>query len=296
MSTLVDNVVCTFCGCLCDDLSVEVESGRIVKVRRVCGNGRGVFTHYDPSPRKPTVNGQEVAWDQAIAEAARVLDAADSPLIYGLSSTACEAQRKAVALADSLGAMIDTTSSVCHGPTGLAMQTVGEPTCTLGEVRNRADLVIFWGCNPAAAHLRHFARYSVTPKGTLTPKGRRDRTVVVVDVRATPSTRAADLFLQVQPGRDFELLTALRALVNGKQMQAEEVAGVPQAHLRELAQKMTACRFGVVHMGMGLTQTGGRDPYAWAWQRGWSRSGYGLADWLSLCGQLCTGLPPLRTW
>jgi formylmethanofuran dehydrogenase subunit B len=259
MSTLVDNVVCTFCGCLCDDLSVEVESGRIVKVRRVCGNGRGVFTHYDPSPRKPTVNGQEVAWDQAIAEAARVLDAADSPLIYGLSSTACEAQRKAVALADSLGAMIDTTSSVCHGPTGLAMQTVGEPTCTLGEVRNRADLVIFWGCNPAAAHLRHFARYSVTPKGTLTPKGRRDRTVVVVDVRATPSTRAADLFLQVQPGRDFELLTALRALVNGKQMQAEEVAGVPQAHLRELAQKMTACRFGVVHMGMGLTQTGGRD-------------------------------------
>ncbi len=85
-------------------------------------------------------------------QAVRILDGADSPLIYGLSSTASEAQRKAIELADKLGAMIDTTSSVCHGPTGLAMQAVGEPTCTLGEVRNRADLVIFWGCNPAESH------------------------------------------------------------------------------------------------------------------------------------------------
>ena len=52
---------------------------------------------------------------------------------------------EAIELADLLGAIVDTTSSVCHGPTGLAMQAVGEPTATLGEVRNRADLLIFWG-------------------------------------------------------------------------------------------------------------------------------------------------------
>ena len=259
MSTTIDHVVCTFCGCLCDDLKVEVEDGRIVKLRNVCSNGNGQFTHYDPAVKSPTVNGQEVSWDEAIAEAGRILDAADSPLIYGLSSTACEAQRKAIALADKLGASIDSTSSVCHGPTGLAMQAIGEPTCTLGELRNRADLVIFWGCNPAESHLRHLSRYSVTAKGTLTPNGKRDRTVVGVDVRPTGTTRVADLFLQVEQGRDYEVLTTLRALVKGKAVSAQTVGGLPVSQLEELVERITHCRFGVVLMGMGLTQTGGRD-------------------------------------
>ncbi|MGM0386485.1 MAG: formylmethanofuran dehydrogenase subunit B [Actinomycetota bacterium] len=261
MSEIVENAVCTFCGCLCDDIVVEADDGRVASVKRVCGNGRGVFEHYDPTPRPPTVDGAEVTWDQAVAEAARLLTRSDSPLIYGLSSMASEAQRKAVGLADRLGAMIDTTSSVCHGPTGLAMQTVGEPTCTLGEVRNRADLIIFWGCNPTASHPRHITRYSVTPRGRLTPNGRKDRTVVVVDVRPTSSTRLADAFLQVDPGADFEVLTTLRALVQGKthEIAAETVGGVPTAQLEELAERMTSCRFGVAFMGMGLTQTRGRD-------------------------------------
>jgi len=259
MSTVTENVVCSFCGCLCDDIVVEVDDGRIARVRKVCANGRGLFTHYDPAPRRPTVDGREVEWEEAVAEAARILNEADSPLIYGLSSTATEAQRKAVELADKLGAMVDTTSSVCHGPTGLAMQAVGEPTCTLGEVRNRADLLVFWGCNPAVSHVRHFARYSVMPAGLLTPNGRRDRTVVVVDVRPTSSTKMADRFLQVQPGADFEVLTALRALVQGKEIEAGAVGGIPTAQLQELAERMKTCRFGVAFMGMGLTQSRGRD-------------------------------------
>jgi formylmethanofuran dehydrogenase subunit B len=259
MSTVIENVVCSFCGCLCDDIVVNVENDRVARVRKVCANGRGLFTHYDPAPRRPTLDGREVAWEKAIAEAARILNDADSPLIYGLSSTATEAQRKVVELADRLGAIIDTTSSVCHGPTGLAMQSVGEPTCTLGEVRNRADLLVFWGCNPAVSHIRHFSRYSVTPKGMLTPHGRRDRTLVIVDVRPTASTKVADLFLQVRPGADFEVLTALRALVQGKEIETETVGGISTLQLQELAQRTKTCRFGVVFMGMGLTQTLGRD-------------------------------------
>ncbi|MEA3376873.1 MAG: formylmethanofuran dehydrogenase subunit B [Chloroflexota bacterium] len=269
MSETVENAVCTFCGCLCDDIVVEVDEGRVTGMKRVCGNGRGVFEHYDPTPRPPTVEGEEVTWDEAVAEAARILTRSDSPLIYGLSSMASEAQRKAVELADRLGAMIDTTSSVCHGPTGLAMQTVGEPTCTLGEVRNRADLIVFWGCNPTVSHTRHPTRYSVTARGRLTPNGRKDRTVVVVDVRPTSSTRLADHFLQVRPGYDFEVLTTLRALMQGKGdgissesaggSAGDSVGGVPVTRLQDLADRMKSCRYGVVFMGMGLTQTRGRD-------------------------------------
>ncbi len=34
MSTVIENVVCTFCGCLCDDLMVEVDGDRVQKVRK----------------------------------------------------------------------------------------------------------------------------------------------------------------------------------------------------------------------------------------------------------------------
>lgn len=258
MSTTVENVACPFCGCLCDDLIVETEGTEILKVKLACSSGQGIFMDYDPRPRRPLVDGREVEWGEAVAEAARIVSVADSPLIYGLSSSASEAQRKAVALADKIGAVIDSTSSVCHGPTGLAMQAVGEPTCTLGEVRDRADLVVFWGCNPDASHLRHFPRFSLTAKGALTPNGRTDRTMYVVDVRPTGTSKKADHFLQIEVGSDYEVLTTLRLLVRGGEPSSDVVGGVPVAELRELAERMKSCRYGVAFMGMGLTMAPAR--------------------------------------
>lgn len=258
MTTVVEHVACPFCGCLCDDLTVEAEGTEIRKVRLACSSGQGIFMDYDPRPRRPLVDGREVEWDEAVAEAAKILSAADSPLIYGLSSSASEAQRKAVALADRIGAVIDSTSSVCHGPAGLAMQAAGEPTCTLGEVRDRADLLVFWGCNPDASHLRHFPRFSLTAKGALTPNGRPDRTVYVVDVRPTGSSKKADHFLQVDVGADFEVLTTLRLLVKGMEPSVDTVGGVPVTQLKQLVERMKSCRYGVAFMGMGLTMASAR--------------------------------------
>lgn len=254
----IENVVCSFCGCLCDDIVIEVEDNRITAVKKACASGRSLFLNAHTQAAQPTVDGKEVEWSQAIDAASRILTDAASPLIYGLSSTASEAQRKAIALADLLGATIDSTSSVCHGPTSIGIQAQGEPTCTLGEIKHRADLLIFWGCNPAEAHQRHFARYSVLAKGKLTPQGRKDRTVVMVDVRPTASSRQADVFLQVRPGCDFDVLSALRALLKGQVLDVDEVGGVSVAQLRDVVERMKNCRFGVIFFGMGVTQTGGK--------------------------------------
>ena len=71
------------------------------------------------------------------------------PLIYGLNDTSCEAQRIAVADGGLDRANVDTTTSLEHGLSGMAFSGVGEVTCTLGEVRHRGDLVIFWGIEPS---------------------------------------------------------------------------------------------------------------------------------------------------
>jgi formylmethanofuran dehydrogenase subunit B len=86
--------------------------------------------------------------------------------------------------------------------------------------------------------------------------GRSGRTVVVADVRPTPTTEAADLFLPVEPGRDFEALWTLRSLVRGLPVEATPSTGAPLRLLKVLAERMKSCRFGVVFFGLGLSMTG----------------------------------------
>ncbi len=257
-----DHVVCAFCGCDCDDISVVVEGDRITQARNACVLGKAWFLNHGKPQDLPVarIAGRPVILQEGIEEAARCLAGARYPFIYGLSSTSCEAQRQSVALADLLGGCIDCCTSVCHGPSGLALQAVGEPTCTLGEVKNRADLIIYWGSNPGESHPRHMARYAVTAKGMFIPRGRKDRTVVLVDVRRTSSAAAADIFLQIQPGKDFEALWALQALANGRKVDEAGLTGIGLSldQLTALAELMMHCKFGVLFLGQGLTQTRGK--------------------------------------
>jgi formylmethanofuran dehydrogenase subunit B len=133
-------------------------------------------------------------------------------------------------------------------------------SCTLGEVKNRADLIIYWGGNPAECHPRHFTKYTIMQKGKHVPNGRKGRTMVLVDIRETPSAKAADIFLQVRPGKDFEVLTILRALVKGQPVDPAGIAetGLTLEQFQDLVNRMKTCRFGVLFFGMGLSMTRGK--------------------------------------
>ena len=205
-------------------------------------------------PAQAEIEGKPASLSEAVQHATAILDRAKAPLIYGLSRSSTEGQRAAVQLADLLGATIDTTASLGHGPSVMAVQEEGESTCTLGEARNRADLVIFWGTNPAVSHPRHFERYSVEPTGEFLPGGRQDRTVVVIDIQPTETTAMADLFIQVEPGRDFEALWTLRMMLLGQAPDPAAVTGIPQQVLADLLERMRRCKYGVVFFGFGLSR------------------------------------------
>lgn len=255
MPDTIRNVACTVCGCVCDDLAVTVDAGRVVAATGTCALSdpwlRAQNTHRPPAA---LVDGAAADPEAAFARAAGLLRAARAPLIYGLSRSTTEGQRAATALADRLGATIDTTASTGHAPSLLALQQVGESTCTLGEVRSRADLVIFWGSDPAVTHPRHLERYSADPVGRFVPGGRRGRYLVVVDDRETETAKVADRFIQVEPGRHWEALWRLRMLVKGVGSPGAAVPGLWE----ELAARMKACRCGTVFFGAGIT----REPLA----------------------------------
>ncbi len=259
---IIKDATCTFCGCVCDDIDLTVKGNRITEAKRACVLGKSWFFNHEIDQRPSClIAGEPAELKDGIELAARILAEAKYPAIYGLSDTTCEAQRIAVGIGDWIGGNVDTTTSVCHGPSGMAFQGVGEVTCSLGEIANRGDLIIFWGSNPAESHPRHFTKYSLMPKGMFVPRGRKDRTCVLVDVRKTKSARAADIFLQIKPRKDFEALWILRALSRDLELDAREVedeTGVSLATWQDLMDRMKRAKFGVMLFGMGLTMTRGK--------------------------------------
>jgi len=190
---VVRAVTCPVCGTLCDDIEVIVEDGRIIDVRNACAMGAAKFLHAQehrmtqPMVRK---NGElkPVGLEEAIKEAARILAEADYPILYGWSSTSCEAIRVGLELAEEVGGVIDNTATTCHGPSILAIQEVGLSGFTLGQIRHRADLVIYWGSNPWDAHPRHLERYSAFSEGRFQPSSWRR---AVLKLKAMQARRRA---------------------------------------------------------------------------------------------------------
>jgi formylmethanofuran dehydrogenase subunit B len=310
--SVMKSVICPICGCLCDDIEATVENNKIIKIKNGCAVCESkMVSGYNDEERllTPMIRKEgklvPVSYDEAVHKAAQILTDAKYPLLFGWSSSTSEAQRVGVQLAEELGSALDNTCSICHGPSVMATQEIGIPTCTLGQIRHRADLIIYWACDPWSAHPRHLERYTDFTEGrwekseykgfiqkmkagagdkkiaaalkqghlkynppprpdTCTVEGppetlnKQGRKMIVVDVRKTMTADAADYFLQVEPNKDYEVIEALRALVNDQELDVEKVGGVSVEYLQELADAMVNCEFGVIFFGLGLTQTAGR--------------------------------------
>jgi len=97
------------------------------------------------SRRKPSAPGEfEVAAAQ-LAGARRVL-------VTGLVAAPVELARLACDLAEALGAAVDFGAIDLDRPAGPTIARAGAVTADPEEMRDRADLVILWGCDPARSH------------------------------------------------------------------------------------------------------------------------------------------------
>src|SRR4030095_2546767 len=65
---------------------------------------------------------------------------------------------------------------------------------------------------------------------------------------------------QVRPGKDFELITILRALIKDQYVTREQIAetGIAIDVLEDLVKRMKAAKFGCLFFGMGLSMTRGK--------------------------------------
>ena len=259
------NVICPVCGASCDDIQVEVGPGTLT-TKNACKMGNAKFQEIvsEHRIRVPLVrdngNLRNAQWDEAILRAAKVLVEAKRPLLFMGSETSCEAMEVGLHMGEFLGGVVDSNSTVCHGPTAMGIQEAGRVGSTAGQGKLRSTLAVYWGSNPLESMPRHMSRYSIYPRGLWTRRGRFDRTVICVDPRRSVTAENADLHIQLKPNTDYELLSALLTLLHGKRPHpsVERITGVPLERMEEMLDMMKSCNFGAIYVGLGIASSYGK--------------------------------------
>ncbi len=222
-------VVCAGCGCLCDDIRIERRADGSTHFANACPVGERWLGEARPAGAEAfAVGGARLAVDEAVRRAAALLSSASAPLVTGLVESTIEAAREAVRIAEALRCPLIPWPPMPMGPrrAGLGAPEIAR---SLGEVRGRAKLVVFWRADPVETHPRHLERYSLDPRLCRTetdgieshPSGRKMVLVGGPDVFRLSSARRAARTIPLAgavPGRaDIDLVRALRLRFEGKE-------------------------------------------------------------------------------
>ncbi|MFK7776753.1 MAG: hypothetical protein QM501_01365, partial [Gimesia sp.] len=108
-----------------------------------------------------------------------------------------------------------------------ALQQVGEATCTLGEVRSRADLILYWGADDLLANQCH--RQSLTAGKQEVP-----RTTLAFGAEHSSSSEFVDKMIPLEPDQEIETIWRLRALLKGFDSSDQQSTGNSADSLQEL--------------------------------------------------------------
>ena len=235
-------VTCAGCGLLCDDVTVERVGDGVRLQPAVCLGAEWfaerVCARRTARRRRP-IDGEPADVESALARAAELLRGARRPLLHGFDGATVEDARAAVALADRLGALVSTGELAGAWPGAPAVPLRGASTATLGEIRDRSQVVVIWREDPETTHPRLLERLGFARR-----RRGADRTLVVVDDRdtATAAARrcATALAARARPrGADEPARVAARARAAGGRAR-DELEG-----LIERMRRRATCRVRV---------------------------------------------------
>jgi formylmethanofuran dehydrogenase subunit B len=242
-------VTCTGCALLCDDIDVVVENGRIKETKNTCLRGAGRIKGC-VNRLMPSIGKEEADVESCIKKAAEILKNASSPMLFGFDNSTCEAQVKAIGLAKKLDALIDDTSSFCQGMLVEKVLRQEFKTCSLEEIRNRADVIVYWGSDAQDSQPRHLSRFTYFPRGQERQRGyEEDRTAVAIDVRESNTAKICKAhFYRIPLKGDREFMLALMEALSGKVPKYGDTQ-----KMLELASILKNAKFGAIFAGIGLT-------------------------------------------
>lgn len=243
-----------FCGIASDDLKIRIEGNTVTLLE----NGDAVTKVGFETPitdTSPRIKGKEMSLDQAVSHVADLIRDSKQPVIAGMA-TDLNGVRSAMALADKSRATVDHMFSKASFRNILVLQDTGWMITTLTEVRNRVDLLLVVGSDIEVGFPRFFERM-VWNKESMFGQDIESRQVVYLgkkpsgDASTSPKGKKSQV-LACDDSDLPEVLSVLRALVNGKLVQAEQVGGIALSDLADLAQQLKQAKYSVVTWAAGM--------------------------------------------
>ena len=208
---VLQSVTCMGCGCGCDDLTVRVRGGRIAGLAPPCPLAQRWFGD-GTVPQAISIAGRPATLGHAIEAAVSVLREANRPMVIIAPDLTTEAQRAAIAVADVLRAEADGATSDSAAAGILAAQRRGRAAATLGEIRNRADVVLFWAVDPTARYPRYLERYAAAASATHADR----RALLSVSVGEDRGPAGAEIEADFAPDEEVDALAVMLATVRGR--------------------------------------------------------------------------------
>lgn len=252
-TTKTVNATCPACGLLCDDVTVswqtpESKPDVTVQSGKPCGKTVAFFSR-SLNAVTPMIAGKSAPLAQAIAHAAQLVKKAKMPLVAGLS-TDLAGFRGAYQFAQHTNA--DMVHMNVHSSlrNTKVLQSTGWHTTTLTEVKNRADMIVCVGTDVVHHNPRFFERAVWTEEAMFTDTNARN--IVYLggdDLNTAPGVSPTGKQPTVLPcaTKDLpEVTAALRALLQGKTLKVEAIAGVQVSALTQLVEQLKQAKYAVL--------------------------------------------------
>ena len=240
-------LACPACGCLCDDVQVEIDGNHIKRIENICVKGASIFYSGENPDRRNSsqIDGQDVPLEKAIEECVYSLKRSTRRLIFGLDNSTLEAQAIGIELAKTLGAVLDDTSSFCQGALIEKILDGAIPSCPLSEVKDNADLLIYWGANPPHSHPRHLSKFSYYAYTEYNELGWLPKVkLACLDVRETEVSSLSNPSFKLKPGGDKDFIEAILTVLN---------KGEGPSEAKAFTELVSNAHFCVIFVGLGLT-------------------------------------------
>ena len=231
---IFSDAVCPGCTLLCDDVKFEINRGKIQSDVQCSKAQRWIELVNDADSDFQATGTGEYASEKTAATIeciATTLQTAKQPVVAGLKHLTTQGQQQAWRIADRVGAHIDVALTPNSQGSLYALQRQGKVSATLGEVRQRSDLLVFWFCNPLVSHPRLMQRLKASGK-----------TVIVIDNQRTETASAAHQFIEANASQANELIQQARAQL-GK-LEVDTGAPALDRRARQLIKALTDCNYG----------------------------------------------------
>ena len=242
---------CPACGLLCDDVSVDNRQPHI----KVLANGCAKSIRFFEQPlanNSPQINGQPVKLTQAISTAADLLKTSQKPLFAGLS-TDVQGFRAIYNIAQKTNGSLQHINNQSMARNMAVLQSTGWQTTTLTEVKNRADVIVCIGTNIVSHNARFFERFvwlnNQESDAMFTDAAKREIIYIGdnLDTSAGISPTLQSPSLLACRAHDLpEIMAVLQALIAGKKLKAQTVAGIAIGDLQAVADKLMRAKYAVL--------------------------------------------------